>query len=159
MAKIKEIEAPKDTSMASLKGILEKRQEDHYNDEETVRWKISSGSLLLDAAMGGITPSLIRLCGTFGSGKSAESLEIVRNFLASIPNSKGFWILAEGRLSDEHKERCGLKFVSNPEDWVPGTVFLLESNIYELIVESIRELMQNNPTNNKYCFVLIQWTV
>ena len=49
-----------------LQSILNHKdhKDDHFNFEEAVTWKISTGSLLLDAAVGGgITPSLIRLCG------------------------------------------------------------------------------------------------
>lgn len=156
MAKIKaEKEAPSNGDAGRLASILKDRKDDHYNFEDTVKWKFSTGSLILDSATGGgITPSLVRLCGPFNSGKSAFALDLVRNFMATVPNSKAFWILAEGRLSDENKERSGLTFVTDPEKWKDGTVFVLESNIYELIVDSIKELTTNNEEDKRYCFII-----
>lgn len=155
MAKSKEIEALPDNSRSQLEKILKNRKEDHYNYEETVSWKCSTGSLLIDQAIGGhITPSLIRLCGPNNEGKTPMALEIVRNFHKEVKNSKTIWILAEGRLSKENKERCGMTFVSSPDEWTQGTVFLLESNVYELIVDIIKDLVSDNPSEIRYCFVI-----
>lgn len=140
-----------------LHAILNTKEnkEDHFNFEETVTWKISTGSLLLDAAVGGgITPSLIRLCGPNNEGKTPQALEICRNFLSEIPKSRVVWILAEGRLSKENKERCGMKFVTNAEEWTDGSVFVLESNVYDLIINVIKDLVLNNEENIRYCFVI-----
>lgn len=140
-----------------LNAILNSKdhKEDHFNFEESVTWKISTGSLLLDAAVGGgITPSLIRLCGPNNEGKTPQALEICRNFLAEIPKSRVVWILAEGRLSKENRERCGLKFVTNAEEWTDGSVFILESNVYDLVINVIKDLVLNNEENIRYCFVI-----
>lgn len=85
---------------------------------------------------------------------TSASLEVMRNFLLSVPNSKGFYIKAEGRLSKEMKERSGLKFVFTPEEWEVGTCFVFESNIYETVVDALRELITKNEEGIKYCFVL-----
>jgi len=140
-----------------LHAILNTKEnkEDHFNFEEAVTWKISTGSLLLDAAVGGgITPSLIRLCGPNNEGKTPQALEICRNFLSEIPKSRVVWILAEGRLSKENRERCGIKFVTNAEEWTDGSVFVLESNVYDLIINVIKDLVLNNEENIRYCFVI-----
>ena len=69
------------TSNEILSNFLKTNKEDHFNFEEAVTWKISTGSLLLDAAVGGgITPSLIRLCGPNNEGKTPQAIEICRNF-------------------------------------------------------------------------------
>lgn len=140
-----------------LHAILNTKEnkEDHFNFEEAVTWKISTGSLLLDAAVGGgITPSLIRLCGPNNEGKTPQALEICRNFLSEIPKSRVVWILAEGRLSKENRERCGMKFVTSAEEWTDGSVFILESNVYDLIINVIKDLVLNNEENIRYCFVI-----
>jgi len=146
------------TSASSrLHAILNTKEnkEDHFNFQEAVTWKISTGSLLLDAAVGGgITPSLIRLCGPNNEGKTPQALEICRNFLTEIPKSRVVWILAEGRLSKENKERCGMKFVTNAEEWTDGSVFILESNVYDLIINVIKDLVLNNEEDIRYCFVI-----
>lgn len=145
------------TASNRLGSILNSKehQGDHFNFEESVSWKISTGSLLLDAAVGGgITPSLIRLCGPNNEGKTPQALEIVRNFLSEVPKSRVVWVLAEGRLSKENRERCGLKFVTDASEWTDGSVFILESNVYDLIINVIKDLVLNNEENIRYCFVI-----
>ena len=159
MAKIKEkeevIENIKQSSSSQLAVILKENKEDHFNFQERVDWRISTGSLLLDSYMGGgIGPSLVRLTGSPNEGKSPQAIEILRNFLISIPNSRGFWVLSEGRLSEENKTRCGLKFVTDPEEWQDGTVFILESNVYELVIRSIKELVLQNEEKKVFGFVI-----
>ena len=148
-----EVVAPK---VGKLDSILKEYKGEHYNFSERVNWCISTGSLLLDMALGGgINPCLMRLCGDNNEGKTPQTLEILRNFLLTVPNSKGFWVIAEGRgLSKENKERCGLKFVYNEEEWVVGTVFVLESNVFELFIKCVKDHVLDNPTNTKYCFVV-----
>lgn len=155
MAKIKE--ETKDNSIEILKSKLTSKEnkKDHFNFEKRVTWKISSGSLLLDVAMGGgIGPSLIRMAGHPNSGKTPQAIETLRNLLTTVPNSKGLWVLAEGRLSEENRNRSGLTFVTDPEQWEVGTVFILESSIYELVIEIIKELVLNNEQNIIYGFVI-----
>lgn len=145
------------TASNRLNAILNEKgnREDHFNFEESVTWKISTGSLLLDAAVGGgITPSLIRLCGPNNEGKTPQAIEICRNFLSEIPKSRVIWVLAEGRLSKENRERCEMKFVTDPEQWTDGSVFILESNVYDLVISVIKDLVLNNEENTRYCFVI-----
>jgi len=140
-----------------LHAILNDKEnkEDHFNFQESVTWKISTDSLLLDAAVGGgITPSLIRLCGPNNEGKTPQALEICRNFLSEIPKSRVVWILAEGRLSKENRERCEMKFVTSAQEWTDGSVFVLESNVYDLAINVIKDLILNNEENIRYCFVI-----
>lgn len=143
-------------SKAILGSILTEYKDHHLNQTQRVDWKISSGSLLLDVFLGGgIGPSLIRMCGQNNEGKTPQTLEILRQFLNNVPNSKGFWVVAEGRgLSEENRERCGLKFVSSPEEWEVGTVFVLESNIYEVFINAAKRLVKDNPEGVRYCFVV-----
>ena len=151
------VETPevKDNSASRLGQILKENKSDHYNFEDRVNWKISTGSLLLDMATGGIEPCLLRVCGSNNEGKSPMALEMCRNFLKDVPNSKVFWVLAEGRgLSKENVERCGLKFVYSADEWVVGTVFVLESNVYELFIQIVKDLVLNNEDKVRYCFVV-----
>lgn len=160
--KKEEIETEKEESKVSdisrLNGILTSKEHkaDHYNFQERVDWGISTGSLLIDTAIGGhLNPCLLRICGDNNEGKTPMTLEIIRNFLTTIPNSKCLWDIAEGRgLSKENIERCGLTFVYHPDDWKVGTVFVLESNTFELYIKIVKELVMNNPENIKYGFVI-----
>jgi RecA/RadA recombinase len=146
--------------IVSSKDILEQHlqanKEDHFNFVERVNWQVSTGSVLLDVALGGgITPSLLRMCGENNEGKTPQTLELMRNFLINVPNSKGFWVLAEGRgLTKENTERCGLKFVYSSKEWEVGTVFVLESNTYELFINMVKDFVLKNEEGIKYCFVV-----
>ena len=147
--------SPQNSEKDTLASIMKEFKDEHENYTERVLWKVSTGSLLLDVATGGITPSLWRLCGQNNSGKTPQSLEIIRNMFNGLDKCKAIWVLAEGRgLSTENKERCGLKFVYKPEEWDNHTVFVLESNIFELVIRTFKDLVINNPNNFIYAFVI-----
>lgn len=152
----KEGEETTKNSNSILTSILKEHKSEHFNYHERCDWKISSGSLLLDAALGnGIGPSLCRITGYNNEGKTPQALEICRNFLNTVPNSKVLWVIAEGRgLSEENIKRCGLKLVYAPSEWEIGSIFVLESNIYELFIKTVKELVLNNEEKIKYCFVV-----
>jgi len=138
-----------------LGNFLKANKEDHYNFEEEIDYKISSGSLQFDLHLGGgFGPGLHRFCGMNEGGKTSEALEVMKNFLITLPKSKAVYFKAEGRLSPEMKKRSGVKFVSKAEDWVEGTCFVFESNIYETVVDLMRQLVTNNEDETKYCFLL-----
>jgi RecA/RadA recombinase len=143
------------SSQSTLFAILKENKKEHLNFEETVHWKSSFGSLMMDYASGGVRPGVLRLCGASGGGKTPTALEIIRNVFKDVGNSKALWIISEGRPpSEQNQVRCGLKFVYKPEDWEIGTIFILESNIYELFIKMVKELVLNNPENIRYVFVL-----
>jgi RecA/RadA recombinase len=85
---------------------------------------------------------------------TSAALSFMKNFLDNIPKAKGFYIKAEGRLSKEMMSRSGVKFVFSAEEWEEGTCFVFESNIYETVVDAMRELVSRNEENNKYYFLL-----
>jgi RecA/RadA recombinase len=154
-AKEKDTEEKKVTSNEILSTFLKQNSEDHYNFEETVDYKVSSGSLQLDLQLGGgFGPGLHRFVGMNEGGKTSEALEVMKNFLLNIPNSKGFYIKAEGRLSPEMQKRSGVKFVFSANEWVAGTCFVFESNIYETVVDAMRQLVSKNEEKTKFCFLL-----
>jgi len=143
------------TSQGVLGSFLKANKSDHYNFEDEVTYKVSSGSLQFDLQLnGGFGPGLHRFVGMNEGGKTSESLEVMKNFLLTLDNAKGFYIKAEGRLSPEMRERSGVKFVFNAEEWVVGTCFVFESNIYETVVDIMRELVAKNEDKTKYCFLL-----
>lgn len=143
------------TSKSILDSHLKNHKEDHYNYEDTVVYKVSSGSLSVDYyTMGGLNPGLHRFVGINEGGKTACSLQFMKNFLDKPKGRKGLLIKAEGRLSDEMIERSGVKFVFEADKWEEGTCFVFESNIYESAAELMRELVGNNPESIKYFFIL-----
>lgn len=137
-----------------LSSFLKEEKDNHYNFEPVVDWKVSTGSIILDCELGGgFPPGLVRFCGTNESGKTQESLEVCRNFL-KMKDARGFYIKAEGRLSDEVQERSGVKFVFSPAEWVDGTCFVLETNVYETACRAMLLYIKNNPEKKKFCFIL-----
>lgn len=138
-----------------LNSFLKTNKEDHYNFEETINYKVSTGSLNLDLQTnGGLGPGLHRFCGFTEGGKTSASLEVMKNFLRTVKNSKGFYIKAEGRLSEEMMKRSGVKFVFDADEWDNGTCFVFETNIYETAVSSISELINNNEEKIRYMFIV-----
>jgi len=138
-----------------LLSFLKENKEDHYNFEEEIYYKVSTGSLNLDIATGGgLSPGLHRFLGMNEGGKTSEALEVTKNFLNSVDGARALLFKAEGRLSKEIQERSGIKFVTNPEEWEDGTCFVFESNIFETVSELMKDLIQNNDENKRYIFVL-----
>lgn len=138
-----------------LLAFLKSNQEDHYNFENEVYYKVSTGSLNLDiATSGGLSPGLHRFIGMNEGGKTSEALEVAKNFLKTVSDSRALLFKAEGRLSKEIKERSGIKFVTDPKEWVDGTCFVFECNIFETVSELMKDLINSNDENKKYIFIL-----
>ena len=153
MSKTKEKEVTKSSDV--LGSFLKQNQNDHYNFEEAVEYKVSSGSLQLDLHLGGgLGPGLHRFVGMNEGGKTSSALSFMKNFLEKIPKGKGFYIKAEGRLSNDMMQRSGIKFVFSAEEWQDGTCFVFESNIYETVVDVMRQLVAKNDEGNVYYFLL-----
>ena len=87
-------------------------------------------------------------------GKTSEALEVAKTFFKTVPNSRALLFKAEGRLSKEIKERSGIKFVTDPKEWVDGTCFVFECNVFETVSELMKDLIQSNDENKRYIFIL-----
>ena len=137
-----------------LENYLKEHKEDHFNYEKENDYKVSSGSLQFDQCLGGgFGPGLHRFVGVNEGGKTSESLEVMKNFLGAFPKSRGFYVKAEGRLSPELRKRSGVKLVFSHDEWVDGTCFVFETNIYETAMGLMRKLMDRKG-DIKYCFVV-----
>lgn len=153
--KEKQTEKVGDSSIALLDGHLKSHKEDHLNYEKSVDWTASTGSLLFDSVLGGgFKPGGIKVAGASFAGKSSSVLNCFKNGLETIPNCKALWVKAEGRLAEDIQERSGVKFVFKPEEWVVGTCFVLETNIYECVIDLINKLIKNNPDEIRYLFAI-----
>lgn len=143
------------TSQEQLKSFLKRNKESHYNFEESIEYKVSSGSLLFDYRLGGgLGTGLHRFVGINEGGKTSAALQFMKNFLDKPKKRKGFYVKAEGRLSQEMIERSGIKFVFNEDEWVEGTCFVFESNIHETVFDAFRELVGKNDEKIQYFFLL-----
>ena len=156
MARTKKTEASKAlTPNELISSFLKNNEKDHYNYEDEHDYKVSSGSLVVDYELGGgFGPGLHRFTGINEGGKTSEALEVMKNFLKTVPNGRGFYIKAEGRLSKEMQSRSGVDFVFNSDEWADGNCFVFECNIYETVVEALRMLVGKNAESTKYCFIL-----
>ncbi len=142
-----------------LGSLLKATKEDHYNFEESVEYKVPCSSLLLTCSLsGGIGPGAHRFLGLASGGKSSAALDFMFHFLMEGRKKgarprRGFYVKAEGRLSDEIKQRSGITFVYSEDEWVDGTCFVFESNIYEAVFKLKRDLISNNPSKTEYFFI------
>tara|TARA_Y100001937_G_scaffold50637_1_gene70557 strand:+ start:46 stop:1179 length:1134 start_codon:yes stop_codon:yes gene_type:complete len=152
MNKMKNKNGSKDYTEAFFKS----NREYHYNLEETAEpYLVSSGSLILDHVLGGgLGSGLHRFIGANEGGKTNEALHVMHNMLKTVENSKGLFVMAEGRLSQDVKDRAGIKFVDNAQDWDVGTCLVFKTHIKDLMVDYIRGLLRNNPDKEKFCIVI-----
>ena len=147
---------PASASKNVLSSFLKDTKGEHFNFEDEKIFNVSTGSLLLDSEMGGglEVPAILRFTGVSGGGKTSSALLMMKNFLDTVPNAKGFLVKAEGRLNSNVKNVSGVNFVDKPENWENGTCFVLKTNIYENIATIILELIKNNPDESRYYFLI-----
>ena len=130
-----------------ISAYLETNKADHYNFEEERSYVVSSGSLLLDIEMGGgIGPGVIRASGITEGGKTSCALAFAKNF-QKMDNAMAVYIKSDGRLSTDMIERAGVSTDENK--W-----FVYKSNVYESVINLMRELVANNPSQRKYMFII-----
>ena len=121
----------------------------HYNHFKEEDYKISSGSLNLDLALGGGFPSgAHRFTGVNEGGKTSCALSVAKNFQDHFGND-GMIVLvkSEGRLSPEMLSRSGI-------DVSEDKLFVFDCNIFEKVFELIRNLVFENEDNKKYMFII-----
>lgn len=158
--KTEEDDAPKKTFDASnaLSLIMGDKEMngDIYNDIIAENKFISTGSLLMDSVVKIRSGQVIRLVGKGAElGKTSEALVIGDNYMKTMDKSKGVFIKAEGRLSNEMKKRSGLKFVDKVEDWTYGTVFVLSCNVFETVATTILNIIKAAYANGEHIWFLL----
>ena len=138
----------------AVASYMKANKDKHFNDEEDYEYLVSTGSLLLDAAIEGAKAGCHRMIGVSTGGKTSHTLEVCRNFLNTIPNSRAYYFKSEGRLSKNMQDRSGVKFTKDYENHYDGECLVVESNIYEFIFTLIRTAITNNPENKRYMFII-----
>lgn len=148
-------EAPKALTPSQLIDIiLKSNPDDHLNvQEEGIKldYKVSSGSLQLDIELGGgFGCGAHRFSGVREGGKTSAALEVARNFQLTL-GDKAFivYFKAEGRLSDEILKRSKI-------DISPEKFKVIKSNVYEFVIDTMRELVKpkNNTSKYQYLFII-----
>tara|TARA_R110001592_G_scaffold115220_3_gene315568 strand:+ start:987 stop:2093 length:1107 start_codon:yes stop_codon:yes gene_type:complete len=146
MSKTKEIQ----TTDQIAKFLADKdNKKYHYNYHQVEEYKIPSGSLNLDIALGGGLPSgAHRFTGINEGGKTSCALAFAKNFQEHF-GKKGMiiYIKSEGRFSPEMMERSGINV--DPERF-----FCFDCNIFEKVFELIRELVFQNEDDKRYMFIV-----
>lgn len=143
-----------DKEQEKLQAILKNNSKDHFNNIEGKSYKTSTGSLTLDLETGGGLPnSIIRLAGEAETGKTSFALNLCKNFLKA-KNRRAIYFLSDKDLSDNLVDRCGVKFVDDPEKWADGTCYIIRTNAYEMVLNSINDLIRDRQTVKQYLFIL-----
>ncbi len=158
MAKSKKEETEEISSLTPAQqamSYLKTNKGDHYNFEEEQFYRVPTSSLTVNAMIGGgFAPGAHRAIGVTSGGKTSFTLDGMYHFLKGGKGRMGVYVKAEGRLSKEMRERSGITFVTNPDEWVEGTCFIYESNVFEAIFGFMGDLIRNNPQKMKYYFIL-----
>ena len=94
-----------------------------------------------------------RFVGMNEGGKTSEALEVMKNFL-QMKKCQRFVYQSRRKTSKEMKERSGIDFTTEEDDWKDGSCFVFESNIYETVLDLMRALVGDNANKTKYCFIL-----
>ena len=121
----------------------------HYNDHEELDYKIPTGSLNLDLALGGGLPAGVhRFTGVNEGGKTSCALSIAKRFQDHF-GDKGMvvYVKSEGRLSPEIIKRSGI-------DVSEERFFKFDCNVFEKVFELIRMLVLENEDEKKYLFIV-----
>ena len=142
------------TSAEQATSYFKANKADIYNMDKKHDYKVPASSLQLTYETGGgIGPGCHRAVGLTRGGKSSQSFDFMFHFLKGVTNRKALYVKSEGRLSKEMENRVGVKFVTNPEEWIDGTCLIFECNVFEIIFGFVRELMINNPNGVEYFFL------
>lgn len=138
-----------------LSSILKNNKEDHFNFLEERFYKVSTSSMIMDHVTdGGLPPGLHRFTGPSECGKTRSAIDVMSNFLKMNKNGKGVYIEAEGRLPKNAFEQHGIEHVYDASEWVDGTVFIFQSNVYEVVAELMEKLVLREDNEEAYCFIL-----
>lgn len=159
--KAKKFRSPTDILAAHLK-----TNKNQFNTVVTADtdYLVSMGSLKLDAETeGGLPAGIHRFMGVSEGGKSSEAIEVMDNFLATVPNARGIYVKAEGRLGKQVKARAASEFLETSEElaqWrsgdgkgVRGNIFVYKNNIYDDVVSLLENLIEERD-GTKYCVII-----
>ena len=148
MAKTKSEEPVKISAKSQIDQFLKDNEDYHFNFTPLTDYKVSSGSLILDIEMGGgLRPGITRFSGITEGGKTSCALSFARNFQNTVADSHVVYFKSEGRLSEDMLARSGIN--QSPEKFR-----IIKSNVYETVGQLIIQLINNNPSNTRYMFIV-----
>lgn len=121
----------------------------HYNDYEELDYKVPTGSLNLDLALGGGFPAGVhRFTGINEGGKTSCAMTVAKNFQDKFKDDgMVIYVKSEGRLSPELIRRSGI-------DTCKEKFFKFDCNVFEKVFELVRMLVMDNKDGKKYLFII-----
>jgi RecA/RadA recombinase len=138
-------------TLEKIKAFLEDKNNKkfHYNDYEELDYKIPTGSLNLDLALGGGLPAGVhRFTGVNEGGKTSCALAVAKRFQEHFgDNGMVVYVKSEGRLGPEIIKRAGI-------DTSEEKFFKFDCNVFEKVFELIRMLVLQNEDEKKYLFIV-----
>lgn len=145
-----------DGSKSLLGSLLNGYKDDHYNFINVEKKRISTGSLILDSFLKIKSGSTLRVgAASAEAGKSSQCILLAKNYMQTMPKSKTFFLNSEARLTEEFKARTGLTYVTKPEEWEYGTIFVLNSNVMESACRMIEALLKSMYENGEHLCIII----
>lgn len=154
--KAKPDEPKEPSSNDVLSTLMNTHKGDHYNEVVPMNRIISTGSLKLDSRVKIRSGGVVRLIGKGAElGKSRESFVLAENYMKVMPKSRTLYVKAEGRLTVEIQVASGQRFVTKPEEWVDGTIFVLCSNTFETVAAIIETMIKEMFAKGEYLCVII----
>lgn len=121
----------------------------HFNHFEELNYRIPSGSLNLDIALGGgLSSGAHRFTGVNEGGKTSCALSFAKNFQDHFGEKAMIVVVkSEGRLSKNILERSGV-------DTDPDRFFVFDCNVFEKVFELVRNLVMDNKEDRKFMFII-----
>lgn len=148
MAKTKDPEVIVDSVKLAAENFFKANKKDIYT-EGVEPYKVSTGVMALDSILGGgLTIGLSRLLGVPSSGKSSCGLLVIKNFLESRSKARALIVPTEARLTSKIMGRSGVKFVTDPAEWVNKTCLVLPMNKYEKFANFVNTLVKTNEMHS-----------
>lgn len=136
------------SAQSQIDSFLKDNAKYHFNFVPVVSYKVPGGSLKLNIEMGGgLRPGVTRFSGITEGGKTSCALSFARNFQTTIPNGHVVYFKSEGRLSEDMLARSGI-------DQSPEKFRVVKTNIYEVVGSLITQLINNNPGEVRYFFII-----
>lgn len=142
----------------TLEALFVKEKEFHYNDILDVEYSVGSGSIKLDSIVN-FVPGVHQATGISGGGKTSLGFAYMKNFLDDTSyERRAIYFRAERKESKEMKLRSGIKYVFRWEDWVDGTCMVVKSNVYELVLTTIRQSCKPEVAGKRQLFYMVDST-
>lgn len=147
---------PAPSTAEALSTLVKDHTEEHFVYVRPTHTLISTGSLILDSLVRVRSGGVVRLSGKGAElGKSSEGFVLMANYLATMPKAKGIYFKAEARLTPEIRARSGLKWVDDPKEWIEGTVFVYPVNVFEVMAETLEQLLPQMHANGEHLCAMI----